>query len=300
MLSKIRQCNIKKNAKSIATFDFATLYTKIPHDKLIQTLFSVIDFAFRSSKKSKKTFVCTNYKTAFWTKTPSKNFSKKNIKDAVHHLITECHFTIGNCAFSQTIGIPMGIDPAPFWADLFLSYFESNHMDELIRTDIVKAKRYHATYRFIDDLCTLNNNHQFENSHKTIYPPELELKVEHQGKHATFLELDINIVENMFVYKLFDKRDAFPFFIVRMPYLESNIPSFVFYGSFKSEILRIAKNTLKYQDFRTSVISFVDRMKNQGGMISRLRRSVSHVFLNHPQEFGSFEVSPNQLLSDIF
>ena len=135
----------------------------------------------------------------------------------------------------------MGIDPAPFWANLFLSFYESNHMDQLIRTDIAQARKYHATYRFIDDLCTLNNNHQFENSHQMIYPPELELKVEHQGMHATFLELDINIIDNMFVCKLFDKRLKN---IVRMPYLDSNIPSFVFYGSFKSEILRIAKNTL--------------------------------------------------------
>ena len=173
-------------------------------------------------------------------------------------------------------------------------------MDQLIRTDVVKAKRYHATYRFIDDLCTLNNNHQFESSHHTIYPPELELKVEHRGTHATFLELDINVIDGMFVYKLFDKRDDFPFFIVRMPHLDSNIPSFVFYGSFKSEILRIAKNTLKYEDFVNSAVSFVGRMKNQGGSMSRLKGSIMKVFLDHPKAFKSFEISQNRLLHDIF
>ena len=300
ILSKINKCNVKKNAKSIATFDFATLYTKIPHDRLIETLYAVIDFVFKSSSKSKRKFICTNFKSAFWTKTSAGNFSKKSIKDAVHHLITECHFTIGNVVFSQIIGIPMGIDPAPFWANLFLSYFESNHMDQLIRLDVVQARRYHATYRFIDDLCTLNNNHQFENSYKTIYPPELELKIEHNGDHATFLELDISVIDNMFVYKLFDKRDAFPFFIVRMPHIESNIPSFIFYGSFKSEILRIAKNTLRYEDFVGSVTAFVTRMKNQGGIISRLKNSVSKVFTSHTHAFKSFEVSQNQLLADIF
>ena len=126
---------------------------------------AVSTLLFKASGKSKKKYICTDFKTAFWTRTSGNNFSKKNIKDAVRHLITECHFTIGNFVFSQIIGIPMGIDPAPFWANLFLSYFESNHMDELIRTDIAQAKRYHGTYRFIDDLCTLNNNHQFENSH---------------------------------------------------------------------------------------------------------------------------------------
>ena len=74
LLSKITQCNIKKNAKSVATFDLATLYTKIPHDKLIETLFSVIDFVFKSCGKSKKKYICTDFKTAFWTRTSNNNF----------------------------------------------------------------------------------------------------------------------------------------------------------------------------------------------------------------------------------
>ena len=297
LLSKIEKCNQKRNAKSIATFDFATLYTKIPHQKLIETLFSIIDFAFKAGKKK---YICTDFQSAFWTKTGSNNLSRKDIKDAVHYLITKCHFTIGNFVFTQIIGIPMGIDPAPFWANLFLSKFESDHVGKLIKTDVVKAKRYHGTYRFIDDLCTLNNNNEFASSYHNIYPPELELKIEHQGLYATFLELEINIVDGIFVYKLFDKRDAFPFFIVRMPYLESNIPSFVFYGSFKSEVLRIAKNTLRYHDFLVLVKPFVTRMINQGGVSSRLKKSTSCVFLQHPEAFASFEVSQNQLLFDIF
>ena len=51
-------------------------------------------------------------------------FSKVEIKLAIKHLISECYFTVGNCAFIQTVGIPMGIDPAPFWANLYLYKFE--------------------------------------------------------------------------------------------------------------------------------------------------------------------------------
>ena len=64
-------------------------------------------------------------------------------------------------------------------------------------------------------------------------------KLEHQAEHATFLDLDMAVEDNIFVYKLFDKKDKFPFFIVRMPYLSSNIPSSIFYGSIVSEFLRI-------------------------------------------------------------
>ena len=89
---------------------------------------------------------------------------------------------------------------------------------------------------------------------KRIYPGELELKLEHSGTHATFLDLDIKVEGEIFVYKLFDKRDKFPFFIVRMPQFESNIPSKIFYDSIFSELLRIARCTLKLEHFlpRTS------------------------------------------------
>ena len=36
----------RKNAKSISTSDFSTLYTTLPHDKLIKRLCNVIDFVF--------------------------------------------------------------------------------------------------------------------------------------------------------------------------------------------------------------------------------------------------------------
>ena len=59
----------------------------------------------------------------------------------------------------------------------------------------------------------------------------MELKCKHLGMSATFLELDIMIQNNIFVYKLFDKWDAFPFSIVYMPDLLSNIPSKILWCS---------------------------------------------------------------------
>ena len=36
----------------------------------------------------------------------------------------------------------------------------------------------------------------------------------YQGTHATFLDLNITISDGLFVYKHFDKRDDFPFFLL--------------------------------------------------------------------------------------
>ena len=47
----------------------------------------------------------------------------------------------------------------------------------------------------------------------------------------------------------FDKRDSFPFSVVRMPHIESNIPQSIFCSTIKSEFLRITRSILFLKDF---------------------------------------------------
>ena len=101
----------------------------------------------------------------------------------------------------------MGIDPAPFCANVFIYFFESKHVQNLISKKSTRAYKYHATGRFIDDLCAINDDDEFSKSFKCIYPGELKLKLEHSETYATFLDLDIKVKNGTFVYKLFDKRD---------------------------------------------------------------------------------------------
>ena len=43
-----------------------------------------------------------------------------------------------------------------------------------------------------------------------IYHTELKLKAKHNGGHATFL-MQLSVDKDNFIYKMFDKRDAFNF-----------------------------------------------------------------------------------------
>ena len=76
----------------------------------------------------------------------------------------------------------MGIDPAPFWANLYLYKFENNFMMNLRKSDIAKSRKFHGCARFIDDLVCLNDGGEFNDSYKEIYPNELELKCEHHER----------------------------------------------------------------------------------------------------------------------
>ena len=296
VINKIHEINRKKNAKSIATYDFSTLYTKIPHNKLISRLSTVIDFVFDGGDKN---YIRLSPNGAFWGKKVKGKvgFTKSGLKTALKHLIENSFFMVGNHTMRQAIGIPMGIDPAPFWANLFLYTYEYEYMKQLIQSDKVKARHYHGTNRFIDDLCAINDGDEFGRSHKDIYPEELELKVEHHGTHATFLSLDINIIDNTFVYKLYDKRDAFPFAIVRMPYLGSNIPQSIFYSALVGEFLRVARSTLLLEDFVPKAKDLVNRMTVQGASPFLSKRHLRKIIDQHPSSFQQFSTSTEDLLS---
>ena len=151
------------------------------------------------------------------------------VKKSIAHLLDNCYFTVGKDIFKQVIGIPMGTDPAPFMANLFLYYYENKFMNELTKSDKRAARQFGNVWRYIDDLSAVNNENIFENNIPNIYPPELELKKENNGYlSASFLDIDITIVDNKFSLKLYDKRDDFGFSIVRMPYVCNNMPSTIF------------------------------------------------------------------------
>ena len=143
VIEHINTIKRKKKAKPIATYGFSTLYTTLPHDKLIKRLCNVIDFVFQGGNRTR---ICISKNNiAYWGKKSKDNisFNKRALTTSLKHLM------VRNSLFRQKISIPMGIDPAPFWANLFLYTYENECMSELISNDKVKARHFHTTKRFI-------------------------------------------------------------------------------------------------------------------------------------------------------
>ena len=57
--------NKQRKATSVSTFDFSTLYTKLPQNKLLMVLNSLIDFYFDGGES--KYITVNNYGT-YWVK----------------------------------------------------------------------------------------------------------------------------------------------------------------------------------------------------------------------------------------
>ena len=126
--------------------------------------------------------------------------------------INNCHFKFGDKLFRQAIGIPMGSDPAPAFANLFLYHYESSWLDSTKKKNNILARKFGQVYRYIDDLIAINDGHSFETYHKEIYPEELQLNRENETYLSTdFLDLHIELQNGIFTTRLFDKRDHFGF-----------------------------------------------------------------------------------------
>ena len=64
----------------------------------------------------------------------------------------------------------MGPDPAAFFANLFLAHNEADWVKaecKIVRINVQKIKN---SFRFIDDLLSLNDINTFEKHYKDIYP----------------------------------------------------------------------------------------------------------------------------------
>ena len=190
VIDAIHKINNRNKTSSISTFDFSTLYTKIPHDKLINVLNILTDFCFNAGDK--KYLKITSY-GATWVDEYSDSgtvLCKEEIKEAVAYLVSNSYLTIGSKIFRQIIGIPMGSDPAPFFANLFLYYYENKWINGLKKTDLITARKIKNIFKFIDDLNSMNDNNIFFENIANIYPEELELGKENTNdQEATFLDL---------------------------------------------------------------------------------------------------------------
>ena len=126
----------------MSTFDFSTLYIKIPHDKLLHVLNEITDFAFKGGTRD---YVTVYNSGAFWSRSKSKtgrSYSLQEIKSCLEFLINNSFFQVGSKIFHQVKGIPVVSDPAPFSANLFLFFYESRWLKSIKNTNYGVVRKF--------------------------------------------------------------------------------------------------------------------------------------------------------------
>ena len=150
------------SVNSIKSFDFSTLYTTIPHDKLKSKLKAIINQCFFHKNGNRRfQYVVIGYKDTYFVRDHSdapQMYSDAGVIKMLEYLIDNSFVEFGGRIFQQTIGIPMGTNCAPLLADLFLYSYEAEFVQSLLQAGKKHlAQQFNFTYRYIDDVLTLKN-----------------------------------------------------------------------------------------------------------------------------------------------
>ena len=170
----------------------------------------------------------------------------------------------------------MGTNCGPLLANLYLYSYEASFIDRLCESDgkIECARTFHMTFRLIDDVLSVGNPvvrdyitqpARRENDGKEgiggLYPHELQLnETTVSDTEVQFLGMVISNTHNGVELDIFDKKQAFPFNVIRYPHMDSVIPSNIPYGVWTG---------LLYRRYRicTEPETFVDRAVELGATL---------------------------------
>jgi hypothetical protein len=192
-------------------------------------------------------------------------------------LIDNIFVNFGGRVFQQTVGIPMGTNCAPLLAGLFLYSYEADFIKMLLKKNEKKlARSFNFTFRYIDDVLSLNNS-KFGDFVDCTYSIELEIKdTTDTNRSASYIDLHLKIdSEGRLRTKLYDKKDDFNFPIVNFPFKCSNIPAAPACGVYISQLIRYSRASASYQDLFDKGLLLTRKLLNQGFLLVKLKSSRS-------------------------
>ena len=122
----------------IKSFDFSTLYTTIPHDKMKSRFSSIIrnSFIFKNGNRRYK-YLVLGHEEAYFAKEHSdskKKYSQDDIIKMLEFLVDNIFVDFVRKVFQLIVGIPRGTNGAPLLADIFLFSHEAEFIQSLLST----------------------------------------------------------------------------------------------------------------------------------------------------------------------
>ena len=151
------------------------LYAHIPHDKLLDILYKLVDFVFNGGTRD---YIVINKEgCASWSSKKRRYdfvFPKPLLKEAIKFLLHSCFFSIQ---------IPIGSNQEPFFANLFLAHKEVDWVKAQCKLGTIIVQKINISFLFIDNFLSLNDDNSW----------------------ASFLDIYIYIENGEFHTKLFDK-----------------------------------------------------------------------------------------------
>ena len=269
------------------------LYTLFDHDHLLGNIKWLLDTL---SKNSGKICIKVDYFGAKWVtdSNDSDSYTVTEVMDMVSFLVRNSYIKAFGHVFQQVNGIIMGGKISGWLSDCSLMVDEFRYVRNLLsagnREDAIKL-RFFRRYR---DDCTTLNCSDFLNRAQHIYPPSLSLTQENNDfDKANVLDMEVSIVNSCCVTKVYCKTDHFPFEVISLPFLESNIDSGLCYRVFYGQVIRFQRLCSNRSDFESRVKFLGDILVSRGFQLSRLCHLFCRAVDQYIQEFQKWSIPSN-------
>ena len=268
----------------IATYDFSTLYTKLPHNQVLSSMFFLIDLLFKNCGKN---FVVINTQRskfgapAFYSNDQRayRNrivLDKTGAKEIIYTLINEAYVKVGNKIFKQISGIPMGSNVSPLIADLVLSVMEFKFME--MPNVQIPAKA--VLCRYLDDILAINID--IANMIDNAYATELEINEETGiNQKVSYLDMQFDLDEN--IITPYNKTKVFKFEVIRAYHETSCVPKRMINGVVTGTMHRYCNTASKLADLIDEIVEYGKSLVERGHDRARILDGII-VFIGRNKE----------------
>ena len=105
--------------------------------------------------------------------------------------------------------------------------------------------------------------------------------------------MEVELLRGNIITKVYCKTDAFPFQVISLPYLESNLDEKICYKVFYSQILRYQRLCNYISDFEERTYMLLDILLLRGYRLAKLRREFCRVVNQYICEFQKWVLPQN-------
>ena len=95
---------------------------------------------------------------------------------------------------------------------------------------------------------------------------------------------------------MYDKRDEFEFYIVNLPFLDSDVPRRTSYGVYISQLIRFARSSSNISGFNCRNKALTAKLLRQCYRYFKLRKAFSKFYRRHSALVEKYSVSLKTLL----
>ena len=253
------------NQMTPKTFDFTTLYTKLPHQEILQNMALAIMEAMEY-KEDQRRKGANGFLAKF-----GELESYEKLMEFVEFIVCNTYIANDvNHVYKQTVGIPMGTNCAPEIATLVLYVWEARYIDSLVdNNQSEEAKKHKYTRRFIDDIVCFNVDPIPREAYNDL---EYSEQTNPDGS-VTFLGATFRQSNGRFCIEVFDKSQEWKFKVLKYPSARSNTPGHQSKGIFMGEVRRYQLMVNSLSAFKKATTNLTRNMYIRGYRFGDIRNA---------------------------